>query len=87
MQIEIPYNKLIIGNTYYCKCYNLSYELTILDIYKIGEIIFVRTANGPSHFQVFPNSTCTFFPLDQLNTTEKDFNYNQKPSYVYKLDL
>jgi hypothetical protein len=87
MQLEIPYNKLKIGNSYYCKHYNLSYELTIIDIYKIGEVIFVRTSNGPSHFQVFPNPTCKFYPLEELNNNQKHFIYNQKPSYVYQLDL
>lgn len=87
MLLEIPYNKLIIGNTYNCTFYNEILQLKIIDRYKIGEIIFVRTDKGPSHFQVFPDSTCKFFPLDQLNNTQKYFNYNQKPSYVYKLDL
>lgn len=82
MQLEIPYNKLIIGNTYKCTFYSEILQLKIIDRYKIGEIIFVRTNNGPSHFQVFPNPTCKFYPLEQIN-----FNYNQKPSDVYQLDL
>jgi len=88
MQSEIPYNKLKIGNTYYCKCYNESYQLTLISIYNIAGMIFVKTSLGPTlTFQVFPNPTCTFYPLDQLNYTQNNFNYNQKPSYVYELDL
>lgn len=87
MEQEIPYNKLIIGNTYFCKYYNKTFELKIIDIYKIDSLLFVRTNNCPSHFQIFPDPTCKFFSLNQLNYIQNNFNYNQKPTYVYQLDL